>query len=43
VTEARRIFWRRLSGLISGVGAYGDGMETYEDENDEQEEFCKAS
>ena len=42
MTEARRIFWRRLSGLISGAEVYGGDMETYEHEDDEQEEFSKA-
>ena len=43
VTEARRIFWRRLSGPISGAEVlYGGDMETYEPEDDEQEEFGKA-
>jgi hypothetical protein len=42
VTEARRIFWRRLGGLISGAEALGD-LKTYEDKNDEQKEFRKAS
>lgn len=43
VTEARRTFWRRLSGRISGVEVDGDDVETYEHENDDQKEFGKAS
>lgn len=42
VTEARRTFWRRLSGRISGVEVH-EAVETYEHENDDQKEFGKAS
>ena len=43
MTEATRIFWRMLCGLIGGAEAYGDDLDVlYEQEDDEQGKFSKA-